>query len=149
MFRRDYADIIGGVLLLAAGLFIAAYAHSTLDPGTMRKLGPGMFPMAVGLLMAVFGVLVAVPAFFREGAPVTVKPRAALAVLGGIAVFGLLIVPAGLVPALIAMILTATVAENRVRPRAIAAMCIVLPLMAFLIFKIGIGLPMPMFKDPF
>ena len=43
LLSRDYRDIIAGGLLMAAGVWMALYAQGTLDLGSVRRMGPGMF----------------------------------------------------------------------------------------------------------
>src|SRR5690606_26264901 len=67
MLTRDYRDIIGGALLIIGGIAFSWYAAHQYDLGSLRRMGPGMFPMALGLVLAVFGLMMMVPAFFRAG----------------------------------------------------------------------------------
>ena len=55
MQKRDLKDILAGAVLIALGLPGAAYALATLPLGTLRRMGPGMFPAALGLILALFG----------------------------------------------------------------------------------------------
>ncbi len=52
--------------MLAAGLFFALYG-SRYDFGTTARMGPGYFPVVLGWILAGFGLLVAVPAWWRRG----------------------------------------------------------------------------------
>jgi len=64
-------------------MFAAGYSMIQLDLGTFGRMGPGMFPMLVGICMFLLGVAVAVPALRR--APderMQVDLEAAIFVLG-------------------------------------------------------------------
>jgi hypothetical protein len=147
--KRDYQDIITGALVLAAGGFIAAYAASNYDLGTLRRMGAGAFPFGVGVVLFVLGLLIGIPAFFRGGTFQTISVRPAVAVLGGIVVFALLVRPFGLIPAVCGLILAASIAEKTFRPVAIAGVCATMAVLIFLIFRLALNLPLAMFRWPF
>lgn len=149
MYRRDYKDIIGGSLLLVAGLMIAWHAMRTLEFGTISRMGPGMFPASIGLLLAGFGIAILVPAFFRSGAVEAIEWRSVLTVLASVAVFAATIRWLGLIPAIMAQIFISTLAEPKFRPRATLAMCVALPLAAYFIFSVGLDLPITLARWPF
>ena len=67
MRHRDTRDLVGGLALTVIGLFAAYYAHEHYEIGNLRRMGPGFFPVSLGLTLAVLGVLVALPAWFRQG----------------------------------------------------------------------------------
>lgn len=148
MYRRDYRDIAGGGLLLLLGAWIAWYALGTLDMGTLRRMGPGLFPVGVGTILSVFGAAIMVPAFARRGTLEAVEIRSTICVLASLAVFGLLVRPYGLAPAIAGLIVTATLAETRFRPLSILASILVLSTAAYLIFSKGLGLPLVMARWP-
>lgn len=148
MYRRDYRDILGGALLLATGLFVVWYASATLSVGSFARMGPGFFPIAVGWLIAGFGIAVMVPAFFRQGGRVPIEVRSTLAVLSGVSAFALAIRSVGLVPAVVALLLLSSLAEPVFRPITLIAMAVILPLGAYLIFHVGLGVPFVMFRSP-
>jgi hypothetical protein len=149
MYQRDYRDIAGGALLLLTGIMIAWYASATLDFGTVRRMGPGMFPMSIGVILAVFGIALMIPAFFRAGDFDAVEWRSAIAVLAGVGAFALAIRPLGLVPAIVSLLVVSSLAERRFRPVSLLVMCVTLPLAAYLIFRVGLGLPLAMARWPF
>ncbi len=75
----DTRDLIAGALIAMTGGLIAAQAGLSYDLGTLRRMGPGMFPFGLGLLMVGLGVVIAGTAFFRLGDPVRMQARAPLA----------------------------------------------------------------------
>lgn len=149
MYQRDYKDIVAGALLSLTGAGMVWYASRTLDFGTISRMGPGMFPTSVGALLFVFGVLIAVPAFFRSGTHEQIEWRALFPVLISVAVFAALVRTFGMVPAIISQVAISTLAERRFRPLALLGLCTLLPLTAYLIFTVGLGLPLTMLRWPF
>ncbi len=57
-FKKDY---YGGALMVVIGLS-SVYAAMGYRIGTLSQMGPGFFPAAIGVLMAVVGVLIALSA---------------------------------------------------------------------------------------
>lgn len=149
MLSRDYRDIVGGLVLTVFGLWVAWYANEYYDLGRFRRMGPGMFPVLLGLVLAAFGVMIALPAFFRSGRRPDIRVWTPIFVTAGVAGFALTIKPFGLIPAIIAVTVISSLAELRVRPVSLALLCAALSLISFLIFRVALGLPMPMFRWPF
>lgn len=149
MYQRDYRDLAGGALLVVAGALIAWHAYSTLDFGTVRRMGPGMFPTSIGLILVGFGIAIMVPAYFRPGDMEEIEWRSAGAVLASVAVFAMTVRPFGLVPAIVSLIVVASLAERKFRPLSLIAMSSVLSLAAWGIFSKGLGLPLVMWRSPF
>ncbi len=52
-------DLAGGLLMLALGAATAMQAVS-YDIGTLRRMGPGFFPLCLGILLALIGILIVV-----------------------------------------------------------------------------------------
>lgn len=148
MLSRDYRDIVTGVVLTLAGLIYALYAGTKYDIGTISEMGPGMFPLGLGLMLAGFGVFIALPAFARVGEPVDVEWRQAFAVVASIVVFGLLIRPFGLIPAVIVLTLVATLADDKLGLRGALLLACGVTAMAALIFVVGLGMLIPLVRWP-
>lgn len=144
--RIDWTDVIGGALLLAFGLWFLAHAVENYNIGMLRRMGPGYFPAALGVLVAAFGLLIMLPALFRHGE----LPRPAWRPLATITVaglaFALIIEPYGLVPATIALVCIAALAETQVRLLRTAILAVCLSFMAVLVFAEGLGIPTPAFR---
>lgn len=149
MAARDYKDIAGGGLLVLAGSAFAYHAIANLVLGTLRRIGPGMFPAGLGVILALFGLAILIPALFRQGAFPRIDLRTPVFVLGGVSAFALTIVPFGLIPAIVAVTVISSLAEPRFRPVSLALLCGVLCLMAWLTFRVGLGLPFQMLRWPF
>lgn len=61
-------DYYGGALLVIVGVS-AAYAANSYHLGTLAHMGPGYFPFAIGVLIAICGVLLAVTAKKKPNGP--------------------------------------------------------------------------------
>ncbi|ADO42640.1 tripartite tricarboxylate transporter TctB family protein [Ketogulonicigenium vulgare] len=149
MLSRDYRDIVGGALLIVVGLSFAGYAATHYPLGTIARMGPGMFPTCLGVILAIFGVLQAVPAFFRTGKMPEIRIWSPIFVLGGVAAFAALIFPFGLIPAIIALVVISSCAELKIYPVSLVISIVFLCVMSWLIFRVGLNVPIAMLRWPF
>ncbi|WP_102960482.1 tripartite tricarboxylate transporter TctB family protein [Mangrovicella endophytica] len=149
MHTKDYRDIIGGGIIILLGLFIAAYALNTLAIGTPRRMGPGFFPIGIGVLLVCFGIGIAVPAFFREGTMEQIEWRPLFAISASLLAFGLCVTPFGLVPAIAALVAVSALADSKLTIPAVLGLIASLSLICYVIFDLGLGLTLPMLRWPF
>lgn len=149
MFSRDYRDIVGGLLLVLLGLAFSGYAVTQYDLGTLRRMGPGMFPAILGGTMALLGVLHVIPAINRRGKMPELRVFSPLFVLSGCAAFALTLTKFGLLPAVAALTIVSSFAELEIKPARLIVLVISLCLIAWLVFGIGFGLNLPMYRWPF
>jgi len=150
MRSRDHKDILAGGLLVAVGLWAGIYAWQSYALGTVTHMGPGMLPTVLGFSLAGIGMLILVPAFFRAGAPL-LRPdyRQFVAVLGGLLAFALTVDGLGLVPAIFLMTMVAVLADDRLGIVGTLALAAGLSIIAVLIFRVGLRIPLDAFKWPF
>jgi hypothetical protein len=146
---RDYRDFVGGGLLLIGGVAFSWYAFEHYDIGTPRQMGSGLFPAALGILLTFFALSILVTAPFRAGIAPPIPLRAPIFVVLSVAAFAALIESAGLIPAVVAVTVISAFTERKVRPLTTIVLCVVLSLTAWLIFRVGLGLFIPMFRWPF
>lgn len=81
MASRDYQDILAGLVLIAVGIFAGAYVLLTLKLGTATRMGPGMFPTALSVILIGFGVAVLIPALRRVGETPKIQARPLITIL--------------------------------------------------------------------
>jgi len=114
--------------------------------GRGGRMGPGYFPTILGALLLLIGIASLVRSFVARGEPLgPIAWKGAALVTGATVLFGFLLRPAGLVPALAVLIFSSAAASSRFKLdwRALALM---LALIAFcaLVFVKGLGLPLPL-----
>jgi hypothetical protein len=146
--KPDVKDICAGALLSLVGLF---FFFQALDygVGTARRMGPGYFPMALGVATMVVGLAILVPAFKRSGEALKISWRPIAAVLGSILAFGILLTWTGLVPAVLATVFIAAMGSEVTRPPATIALAVFAAAIAWLIFVVGLNQPLPPFRNLF
>jgi len=143
MKDRDLHDLIGGVLLTLLGVAVALYSRN-YDFGTARAMGPGYFPFVLGWILAGAGVLIALPAWFRRGEPMTIRWKNALFVLGSIVTFALLLRVLGLALATFIAAFISTLADEEITWRGRLLVSLSVALVVGLIFIGGLSMVLPL-----
>jgi hypothetical protein len=110
---RDYA---GGMLMTAIGL-AAALQGSSYQLGTLERMGPGFFPTALGVILAVAGLAIAVTARFTqyEGELEVLAPewRGWACIVGALVAFVVLGKYGGLLPATFAIVFISALGDRQ------------------------------------
>lgn len=138
-------DFWAGVLYIAFGA-AAFWIGRDYPMGTAGRMGAGYFPTVLSAILMLIGLISAARAFAQEGEPVgTIAWKPLALVVGATALFGLLLPVAGLVIALIVLILVSAVASQHFRfdPKAAAGL-VLLVTFCTLVFVKALGVPMPL-----
>ncbi len=144
--RDARKDLLAGGTFVAFGLAFAVTA-STYEIGTALRMGPGFFPLVLGSLLVVLGILIAVKGFVAadsdEIGPIPWKALALL--LAALLFFGYTVRGLGVVPALLVTIFLSAMAGHRARliPAVVIAGC--LTALSVLIFIIALQLRLAYF----
>jgi putative tricarboxylic transport membrane protein len=150
MYRRDYRDIWCGMLLILVGTGAAYHSSTSYELGTVRQMGPGMYPLVLGLILVGLGALLFVPAMFRAGPSIQVSEwRPLVAITAAGTIFGLTIERFGIIPAVIVLTLISVLAGDKLRPIPALLLAIALAVCSMLIFQVGLKLPVKAFGWPF
>ncbi|MBN9887197.1 tripartite tricarboxylate transporter TctB family protein [Salipiger abyssi] len=142
MRNMDYTDVVAGALLALIGIAASGYSFAHYDLGTLLTMGPGMFPFALGLILAGFGLIIALPAVLRSGSLPNVEWRALLFTFAAVSVFALTVERIGLIPSAILMSVLSVLADRRGTLKRMAGLAVVLPILASAIFIYGLGVPL-------
>jgi hypothetical protein len=137
--------------LLAGGIFIAlgvAFAAGSLayDIGTPVRMGPGYFPLVLGVVLAGLGVLVIVKGFIAgEGEPIgEVDWRAVILITAALLFFGLTVRGFGVVGALFGASLLAALARSQTSRREALVIAVGLTALSVIIFIVALQLRLPL-----
>jgi len=148
--RWNARDLIAGLIVLGAGLYYLSESMSH-SFGTMARLGPGMFPFGLGVLMCGLGVAIILvdgraprPAEEQSGGPV-IAWRAILFLPAAVLVFALVIQRFGLAPATFLAVIISTLADPAVRPIMALILSVAITLVCVLVFRVGLGLQAQVF----
>jgi len=129
------ASMVAAAGSIAIGVTAVAIS-SGYTIGTARSMGPGYFPLMLGLLMLVAGTGIAL----FEARSLAQKPlvRAPLAILSAIAAFALIIERFGLAPAVLAAVLISSAARPDFSLRRALIVGIGMSIFTVLLFKYGL-----------
>lgn len=148
MRRVDYRDLIGGILITTAGAGAMYHSLTAFSIGTAARMGPGYFPALVGGLLMLCGIMILIPALLRKGPMPTFEWRPLLWISLSILAFALLVIPFGLVPAIIAQTMLAGISDCKLSWRSSLLLAGTLSVGASLIFIYGLGVILPTFAWP-
>jgi len=142
MAVRNYRDVVVGILVALCGLAVVLYATSNYNAGTLQRMGPGMFPLAMGGLICFLGLLLSLVSIIRRVVvePLEVQWRPLLMVLLAVGLFAVSIQSLGLIPAVLAVVGLSSFAERNVSLRQVVLLSLVLCALAYLIFQVGLGM---------
>jgi Tripartite tricarboxylate transporter TctB family len=147
MHIRAPKDFWSGVMFIAfaaVGL-IAARSYSL---GTPLRMGPGYFPLLLGSVLALIGVILVARSFAFAGEPVGRIQVVPLAVItAAVVLFGLLLPWLGLVVALMVAIGVSALASRDSKPLEVAALALVLAVFSVVVFVYGLRLTLPVWPS--
>ncbi len=141
----DHKQFLSGLFFFGIG--IGALAMLPSNVGTATQMGPGYFPMLLGLCLLLFGGTSMVQGI-RAALPTRVDPvpvGTLLLILGGVVSFALMIQELGLAASLFSLI--GLSCFKRLKRHPLEILCIYLALLAltWFIFIHVIQLPMSLF----
>ncbi|MFC3338942.1 tripartite tricarboxylate transporter TctB family protein [Paracandidimonas soli] len=148
MRRVDYRDLIGGGLTTLAGAAAMYHSLTAFNVGTAARMGPGYFPALVGGLLVLCGVMILIPALLRAGPRPFFEFRPLFWISLSVLAFALLVLPFGLVPAIIVQSVLAGMSDCKLSWRGSLILAGSLSVGATLVFKTGLGVILPAFAWP-
>ncbi|MDO9569609.1 MAG: tripartite tricarboxylate transporter TctB family protein, partial [Hydrogenophaga sp.] len=142
MKHKDMQDVLGGLGLAALGVFAAVYAQR-YEFGDLNRMGAGYFPVTLGVLLTVLGLMIAVPAFFRSGPAIQVKWKTFALVMASIVAFALTLKVLGLILATMLSVVLATLADNDTRWKGRLMIAVGVAAVTYLVFGLGLSMILP------
>jgi len=151
---KNQKDFFGGLLFTAVGGAFA-YGASTYQVGDAARMGPGYFPLVLGIILAVMGAVVILQSLIKghpDGDPIgkwAFKPL--VFVLGANVAFGALLVglPSiglpgfGLVVAIFALVIIASLAGDTFNLKEVLVLSAILSVGSYLAFVKLLALQFP------
>lgn len=134
-----------GIFFTLFGVFVAWQALQ-YPLGRPSQMGPGFFPLGLGGLLVIVGLVViihATRASQDEAAPF--EWRSAIVITGAIVTSGLLLLTAGLLVAIPVLVLGSSLAARNSRWSSVLISAAALTLTAWLIFIVGLDLRIPLY----
>lgn len=140
---RNPRDFWTGVMFTTLGVAAVVVARN-YPMGTATRMGPAYFPTIVGAVLAVIGLIALVRSFLQPGEPIkgfAVRPL--VLVLGATVLFAMLVRSAGLVVAVIVLVMVSAFASAMFRWVPSLALAIGLAIFSVVVFVKALGLPIP------
>ena len=145
--QRDYYDIIWGGILALLGLGVAAYAATHYDFGSLRRMGPGFFPVLLGIALAGLGMIIAVPAFGRTAEARPFAWPETIGVIGSLLLFGLLLNRLGLMGSTAITVLVASSVAPRKGLLWRLVLTVVVTALVWVLFILGLDMSIPVWPQ--
>ena len=141
---KNPKDFWAGLMYLGFGIATVVIARD-YPLGTATKMGPAYFPIILGSLLMLVGALALIRAFRTTGA--AVEPfawRGLILITASVVLFGALARGAGLVPAIVVLVLLSAKASVKFHWASALALAAGLAAFCSLVFTKALGVPLPL-----
>lgn len=136
-------DFWSGIMFIGFAV-VELYIARGYAMGSSGEMGPGYFPVVLGIVLGALGLLLVARAIVSGDEPVAgASLRPLLFLVVGVIVFGLTIEPLGLVLSLILTVTIAALAGRQSGPLEIALLAGALAALSVGIFHFALRLPLP------
>lgn len=133
-----------GIIFMFFGL-AAVYLGWELEMGTAGRMGPAYFPVALGWMLALVGLIGVVRSFIGHGESVgTFHVKDIVIILAAVLLFGFLMRGAGLIVAAFVLIMLSSWASKKFQLLPTLLIAVGLTAFAAILFVKVLGLPMPL-----
>jgi len=145
---KSQQDFWAGLMFVGFGLFFVVVALMNYQMGSAVRMGPAYFPVLLGGLLAILGLVVLISSVVEDGPPVAkFHFRPLLFIAASSLAFAYLLKPLGLVLASAALVFISAYGGHEFKFKEVAIMSAVLIVFAVLVFVKGLTLPFPICPD--
>lgn len=141
----NHKPLMAGALFAALGAFFSINAYLTLEIGDVSAMGPGFFPLALGLILMLLGVAIALQGlrstWSRFG---PVSPRGVLCLGLAPVLFSQTAHGLGLLASVALTTAVASFGSRLMTVRVAAGVVVVTTVLCVLVFHMLIGLSIPL-----
>ncbi len=143
MMSRVHRNVAAGFFLIIVAA-LAFWQTADLAGGSLRQMGPGMLPRILASLLGVAGIALIINSYWQERIALDRwSLRGLIFILGAVVAFGLAVRPLGLAVAGPLALIISVGASSESRFTEIAIFGLVMTGFCILLFKILLGLPIP------
>jgi hypothetical protein len=148
LVNKSNRDYYGGALMFLLGLG-AVLQGRTYSMGTLSRMGPGFFPVALGVILALAGAAIAIRARFaeREGEDKVLPPewRGWLCISLSIIAFVVLGKYGGLVPATFAIVFISALGDRQNTFKSALVLALAIVVICLVVFWWALRMQFPLF----
>ena len=142
-FIRDPKDFWSGVMFLVFGLS-AVVIGQDYEMGSAGRMGPGYFPVVLGGMLSLIGLVSVIRSFFHQGEGLgRFALKEAFLVLFAVFLFGLLVRQAGVIIAIVLMVMISSWASMKFRWSSALLLAIGATVFCVGVFVWALGVPLP------
>lgn len=139
-------DTASGSVFIVIGVLTCIYAATELQLGSALRMGPGYFPLVLGILMAVLGAAIL---WSGRSTPTTmdlraIPWRAAILITLAPIIFAVTVTPLGLVSSTFLACLAASLAGGFKRLGSLLLVAASITVFCLLVFSYGLDVSMPL-----
>ena len=147
--HKHVREYIGGVLMLLIGIG-AAVKGGSYSIGTLSRMGPGFFPVSLGVIVALIGAVLLVGARLAPPeSPKEVPPpelRGWLCIVLGVIAFGIIGRYGGLIPATFAIVFISALGERENTIKNALALAVLMVVFCLVVFAWALKIQFPVFR---
>ena len=142
---RNNKDFFAGLMFIVIGLLAVVIAQKNYPMGISSRMGPGYFPTVLGGILSLFGVYVMVRGLYKsEKIQGNWSLRALIMLPLSLVLFGILMVYAGFIPALVALVFVSAASGKEFKLGEVLLVTLFLIVLSVAVFIWGLGLPYPL-----
>lgn len=144
LHRSNWWEVGAAAALFALGAYIA-WSGWDYGLGQLRTIGPGFFPLVVGLILMGLsaGIVVSFRRSRKEAPNLPVRPIAAIT--AGLIAFGVLVSTAGFAIATFVLVFVSALGDRSVTPLRAAIVAVAVAILGYLVFIVAFRLPFNLF----
>ncbi len=139
---KNQKDFWSAVMFILFGVLFVIWS-TEYQFGTSQRMGPGYFPMVLGILQILLGVMIGIPAVGRNAVETEVSPigwRGLTIILGAVALYGVLLPVLGFIVSLALLIIISATATKEFNLKETLISTVVLGIGSYLAFVKGLNL---------
>lgn len=149
--RINRKDVTGGGLMLVLGIGVVVQSLQ-YDIGSLRDMGPGYVPLALGVILAATGILIIGAGVSAASVAPATTPRAEwrgwICICASMAVFAVLGQYGGLLPATLACVFVAALGDRRNSLLAALVLSLTMTVVCLIVFWWLLRVQLPLIHWP-
>ncbi len=139
--RLNFWELGAALLVFALGAFMALKGLS-YSIGSVNRMGPGFFPVAVGVILMLLAVAIMLEVRHSNTPAPDFPLRPLAALTAGLVAFAVLIEPLGLVPATFVLVLVSSFGDASMTLRRAVLAAVAMAALGYVVFVLGFRLPL-------